>query len=72
MLKKLILRPRKDTITICLPPDWVGKPLTCIIRTDEGASEEIVSQVSEDAIRYQRLKYRRRRRRHVSGSRRRH
>ena len=23
-MKKLILTPKKDTMTICIPPDWVG------------------------------------------------
>lgn len=72
MLKKLILKPKKDSLTICLPPDWVGKPLTCIFRTEEDYSEEMVSEVSEDAIQYQRLKYRRRRRRFTGTRRRRH
>ncbi len=61
MLKKLILNPKKDTITICLPPEWVGRPLTCIFKSEENDSNEMISEVSEDAIQYQRSRYRHRR-----------
>lgn len=30
-MKKLSLIPKRDTITICLPPDWVGKKITCFL-----------------------------------------
>ena len=51
-MKKLILLPKKDTITICLPENWVGKPLECILRHPEEKSAypedlEIVSEVRE-------------------------
>ena len=62
MLKKLILNPQRDTITICIPAEWVGQPLTCILKTANYVQEEIYAEVSEDAICYQRIKYRHRRR----------
>jgi len=42
-MKKIILLPQKDTVTICLPEQWVGIPVICKltpldnhkIRTDE-------------------------------------
>lgn len=52
-MKKMILTPKKDTITICLPPDWVGKPLVCILKPPYEMEEgEMVSQVSESAMCY--------------------
>lgn len=41
MMKRLTLVPKTDTITICLPSEWVGKVINCTLRnTDE---EEIVA-----------------------------
>ena len=58
-MKKMILTPKKDTITICLPPEWVGKPLVCVLEAPyETTGEEVVSQVSEDALCYYANKYR--------------
>ena len=38
MMKRLTLIPKTDTITICLPPDWVGKVINCTLQnTDEEA-----------------------------------
>lgn len=37
-MKKLILRPTKDSITICLPADWVGKPISCILQREDNAA----------------------------------
>jgi len=28
-MKKLILHPKTDTVTICLPKEWVGIPIEC-------------------------------------------
>ncbi len=52
-MKKIILTPKKDSMTICLPPDWVGKPLVCILKTPDETEDSLVSMVSEDAICYQ-------------------
>lgn len=51
-MKKMIITPKKDSITICLPPDWVGKPLVCMLETPYEQNEEMVSQVNEDAVGY--------------------
>ena len=52
-MKKLILIPKKDTITLCLPPDWVGKPMLCILKDPyEMEEERLVAQVSEAALCY--------------------
>ncbi len=63
-MKKLILLPQKDTITICLPEDWVGKPLECILRHPDEKSAypeniEIVSEVREETIAYRAERFRR-------------
>jgi len=58
-MKKLILNPKKDTITLCLPPEWVGRPVVCILEIPyETTGEEMVSQVSEAAICYHADRYR--------------
>lgn len=56
-MKKLILFPQKDTVTICLPQDWVGRPLECILRLPEEksaypANSEFVSELREETILY--------------------
>ncbi|MEG1555251.1 MAG: hypothetical protein RR356_00810 [Bacteroidales bacterium] len=56
-MKKLILTPKTDSITICLPPDWVGKTITCILK-EEDESIEIVTEVSDRAIEYHTHRYR--------------
>ncbi|MDY6326742.1 MAG: hypothetical protein SPL42_07695 [Bacteroidales bacterium] len=65
-MKKLILTPRNDTVTICLPEDWVGKPLECILRhPDEKTAYpedlEIVSELREETILYRAERFRRKR-----------
>lgn len=59
-MRKMILTPKKDTITLCLPPEWVGRPVVCILETpyDFSDGEEVVSQVSEAALCYYANKYR--------------
>ena len=60
MMKKMIFTPKRDSITICLPPEWVGKPLICILKDpSDTTDEEIVSEVSENALCYQTARYRR-------------
>lgn len=52
-MKKMILNPKRDTITLCLPTDWVGKPIVCILKSPyELEEEEMVSKVSEAALCY--------------------
>jgi hypothetical protein len=62
-MKKLILTPQKDTLTLCLPHDWVGKPLMCILHhpNEKGAfpvDSEFVSELRDDAIGYHAHHYR--------------
>ena len=66
-MKKLILTPQKDTVTICLPQEWVGKPLVCVLRhPDENGAypteSEFVSEIREESIGYQASRYRQKRR----------
>ena len=53
-MKKMILNPKRDTITLCLPTDWVGKPIVCILKSpyELEEDEEMVSKVSEAALCY--------------------
>ena len=39
MMKKLTLVPKTDTITICLPSDWVGKVVNCILQNTAEEAE---------------------------------
>ena len=62
-MKKLILTPQKDTVTLCLPQEWVGKPLVCVLRhpDEKGAypvESEFVAEVREESIGYQATRYR--------------
>ena len=57
-MKKLILSPKKDTITLCLPSDWVGKTVVCLLKEPFEAETEMVGQVSEEAILYRADRYR--------------
>ncbi len=58
-MKKLILNPSKDTVTICIPSEWVGKPLVCILKgLEEDNAPGVVSYVSEDSIFYRAKHYR--------------
>ena len=61
-MKKLILTPQKDTVTLCLPQEWVGKPIVCVLQRPEEkhaypAESEYVSEVREDHIGYQVSRY---------------
>ncbi|MBO2525487.1 MAG: hypothetical protein IKP54_02010 [Bacteroidales bacterium] len=41
MMKRLTLVPKTDTITICLPAEWVGKVINCTLQNTE--EEEILA-----------------------------
>lgn len=61
-MKKLILTPQKDTVTLCLPQEWVGKPIVCVLQRPEEkhaypTESEYVSEVREDRIGYQVSRY---------------
>jgi len=34
-MKKLVLVPQTDTITICLPASWVGQTVVCILKVSD-------------------------------------
>ena len=66
-MKKLFITPQKDTVTLCLPQEWVGKPLVCLLQQPHEKSEypcdtEFVSDVREESIGYNILQYQRKRR----------
>ena len=53
-MKKIIITPVRDTVTICLPQDWVGKTVICLLKSPYEKEEmEVVGMASEDAIFYQ-------------------
>ncbi|MBR3558801.1 MAG: hypothetical protein IKN78_08030 [Bacteroidales bacterium] len=62
-MKKLIITPQKDTMTICLPQEWVGRPLVCILRHPEEKSaypleSEFISELREESLGYNIRHYR--------------
>lgn len=62
-MKKLILTPQKDTFTICLPQEWVGKPLVCILshpseKNTYPMESEYISELREESIGYSVKRYR--------------
>ena len=67
-MKKLIITPQKDTFTICLPQEWVGKPLMCVLHQPEEKTAyqeapEFVSEVREESFLYNAERFRQKRRR---------
>ncbi len=59
-MKKMILTPKNDSITICLPSEWVGKPMVCILKSPYEMEEDgdMVSQVSDSAMCYSASRFR--------------
>lgn len=51
-MKKLTLVPKTDTITICLPPDWVGHVVTCTLSSSAEESTTNYSMAAEKEIPY--------------------
>ena len=67
-MKKLIFTPQKDTVTLCLPQEWVGRPLLCILEQPEEKDafpndSEYVSELREDRLLYNAELFKPRRRR---------
>ncbi len=51
-MKRLILVPKTDTITICLPPDWVGQTITCTLRHTEQEMATPIPLAAERTLTY--------------------
>lgn len=49
-MKKLILLPKTDTVTICLPSDWVGRPVICLLKAQETVVHS--PDVNEEEVSY--------------------
>lgn len=49
-MKKLTLLPKTDTVTICLPEDWVGHPIVCVLKVKDTVIYE--KEAQESAICY--------------------
>lgn len=49
-MKKLKLLPKTDTVTICLPREWVGCAITCTLSVQKEKVHCL--RVQEEAIRY--------------------
>lgn len=52
-MKKLILNPKTDTVTLCVPRTWVGKTIICLLKEPFEEEMEVVGEASEDSILYQ-------------------
>ena len=44
-MKKIVLQPKTDTITLCLPKEWIGIPVMC---TFAPLSEEMLNNNEQD------------------------
>lgn len=55
-MKKLLLLPKTDTITICLPSDWVGHPIICILKSQDPLVHSQSVQEQEVAYRVKHIK----------------
>lgn len=53
-MKKLSLIPKRDTITICLPPDWVGKKITLFLSSaaETDIQETKILMAAERTVKY--------------------
>ena len=52
MMKKLTLIPKTDTVTICLPSEWVGKVITCTLHITMEKTSIAVPLAAERKIPY--------------------
>ncbi|MBO4654224.1 MAG: hypothetical protein J5644_01605 [Bacteroidales bacterium] len=51
-MKKLTLIPKTDTITICLPPDWVGQVVVCTLSSPAEENNLHYAMAAEKNIPY--------------------
>ena len=51
-MKKLTLVPKTDSVTICLPPDWVGKVIVCTLQNVAEESAMRHAMAAEKKIPY--------------------
>mgnify|MGYP006988834801 CR=1 FL=1 len=57
-MKKIIISPMKDTVTLCLPQNWIGRTVICTLREPGDEAVEVMGMASEDSIFYQAERYR--------------
>jgi hypothetical protein len=50
-MKKIILTPSSDSVTLCFPSEWIGKTICCTLQ--EVKSEMPVVSAAESDIEYQ-------------------
>jgi predicted nucleotide-binding protein (sugar kinase/HSP70/actin superfamily) len=60
-MKKLLFIPTTDTVTLCLPREWVGKSIICTLREEQTGT--LVVAVAESNGDYPKGELRRRLRR---------
>jgi len=60
-MKKLLITPTTDTVTLCLPREWVGKSIICTLREEH--IDQLVVTVAEPNIEYRKQELTRRIRR---------
>jgi len=49
-MKKLLITPTTDTITLCLPKEWVGKSIICTLHEEH--LDSLVVAVAEPNVEY--------------------
>jgi hypothetical protein len=59
-MKKLLIIPTTDTITLCLPREWVGKSIVCTLREEH---LDTPFEVAEPDVAYRKRELTRRMRR---------
>jgi hypothetical protein len=57
-MKKLLITPTTDTITLCLPREWVGKSIVCTLREEQ--LDPFVVEVSKSNVEYRKRELTRR------------
>jgi hypothetical protein len=60
-MKKLLFTPTTDTVTLCLPKEWVGKLIICTLREEH--ADSLVVAVAEANVEYRKRELTRRVRR---------
>jgi hypothetical protein len=50
VMRKILITPTTDTVTLCLPREWVGKSIICTLR--EERSDSLVVAVTESNVEY--------------------
>jgi hypothetical protein len=47
-MKKLLFTPTTDTVTLCLPKEWVGKSIICTLREEQTGTLVVADEEPND------------------------